>query len=75
MTRFAKHLVLLLLILVVINAAPQRRQTNPGSLDQRSGDLLMDTRAPQRRPANPTSLPETRWLRECRWEGGQFRCV
>merc|ERR1712198_399381 len=49
MSRFTKQLVLMLLFLVVINAAPQRRQRNARSLDQRMGDLLLETRAPQRK--------------------------
>ena len=68
MPRLTKHLGLLLLILVVIYAAPQRRQTNAQSLDKRMGDLLLETRAPERRQINQRSLewrmgdtlPETR---------------
>ena len=79
MPRFTKHLVLLLLILVLINAAPQRRQTNAQSLDQRMGDLLLETRQPERRQINQPSLewrmgdtlPETRVPQDLFWNIGQ----
>ena len=75
MPRFTKHLVLLLLILVVINAAPQRRQTNAQSLDQRMGEILLETRQPERRQINQRSLewrmgdtlPETRAPQNLFW--------
>ena len=77
MPRFTKQLVLMLLFLVVINAAPQRRQRNARSLDQRMGDLLLETPilllAPQRKFTDSLKgqsldqrmgdlLPETRAL-------------
>jgi len=75
MPRLTKHLGLLLLILVVIYAAPQRRQTNAQSLDKRMGDLLLETRAPERRQINQRSLewrmgdtlPETRAPQNLFW--------